>query len=187
MYIPNYYQINDYQEIKSFIEKNNFAVIVSTDNGCPIATHIPVMVTEKDNDLYISGHFARGNKQWGTIDDNDNILVIFLLGFFIFTLWEYLVAVVLEKLFKTKYWDYSHLKFNFQGRICLKNSIYWGILGVLLVFVIQPVVENLTNAIPENVSIIILSQSICTIVIGVDMPINEPTIDKIKAQVLTVN
>lgn len=77
MYIPNYYQINDYQEIKSFIEKNNFAVIVSTDNGCPIATHIPVMITEKDNDLYISGHFARGNQQWGTIDDNDNILVIF--------------------------------------------------------------------------------------------------------------
>ena len=34
---------------------------------------------------------------------SDNILVIFLLGFFIFTLWEYLVAVVLEKLFKTKY------------------------------------------------------------------------------------
>lgn len=94
---------------------------------------------------------------------SDNILVIFLLGFFIFTLWEYLVAVVLEKLFKTKYWDYSHLKFNFQGRICLKNSIYWGILGVLLVFVIQPVVENLTNAIPENV-LFYLNIAICLII-----------------------
>ena len=94
---------------------------------------------------------------------SDNILVIFLLGFIIFTLWEYLVAVVLEKLFKTKYWDYSHLKFNFQGRICLKNSIYWGILGVLLVFVIQPVVENLTNAIPENV-LFYLNIAICLII-----------------------
>ena len=95
---------------------------------------------------------------------SDNILVIFLLGFIIFTLWEYLVAVVLEKLFKTKYWDYSHLKFNFQGRICLKNSIYWGILGVLLVFVIQPVVENLTNAIPENV-LFYLNIVICLIIL----------------------
>ena len=95
---------------------------------------------------------------------SDNILVIFLLGFFIFTLWEYLVAVVLEKLFKTKYWDYSHLKFNFQGRICLKNSIYWGILGVLLVFVIQPVVENLTNRVPENV-LFYLNIAICLIML----------------------
>lgn len=76
MYIPKYYQINDYQEIRSFIEKNNFAIIVSTENGSPIATHIPVMITEKNNDLYISGHFAKGNQQVETIDDN-NILVIF--------------------------------------------------------------------------------------------------------------
>ena len=103
---------------------------------------------------------------------SDNIFVIFLLGFLLFTLWEYIVAVVLEKLFKTKYWDYSHLKFNFQGRICLKNSIYWGILGVLLVFVIQPAIERITDVIPANalfylnivICVIILTDVIITIV-----------------------
>ena len=103
---------------------------------------------------------------------SDNIFVIFLLGFLLFTLWEYIVAVVLEKLFKTKYWDYSHLKFNFQGRICLKNSIYWGILGVLLVFAIQPVIERITDVIPVNalfylnivICVIILTDVIITIV-----------------------
>lgn len=95
---------------------------------------------------------------------SDNIFVIFLLSFLLFTLWEYIVAVVLEKLFKTKYWDYSHLKFNFQGRICLKNSIYWGILGVLLVFVIQPVIERITNAIPENV-LFYINIAICLIIL----------------------
>ena len=69
---------------------------------------------------------------------SNNIFITFILAIIIFTIWEYLVAVILEKLFKTKYWDYSNIKFNFQGRICLKNSIYWGLLGVLLVFVIQP-------------------------------------------------
>ena len=73
------------------------------------------------------------------------------MGFIIFSFWEYIVAVILEKLFKTKYWDYSNLKFNFQGRVCLKNSIYWGILGVLLIFVIQPIIENAANLIPESV------------------------------------
>lgn len=95
---------------------------------------------------------------------SDNIFVIFLLGFLLFTLWEYIVAVVLEKLFKTKYWDYSHLKFNFQGRICLKNSIYWGILGVLLVFVIQPVIERITDVIPANV-LFYLNIAICVIIL----------------------
>lgn len=82
---------------------------------------------------------------------SNNVLVIFILGFIVFTAWEYIVAVILEKFFKTKYWDYSDLKFNIQGRICLKNSIYWGILGILLVFVIQPLIERFTNLIPKNI------------------------------------
>ena len=82
---------------------------------------------------------------------SNNILVIFLMSIVIFTIWEYLVAVVLEKLFKTKYWDYSDIKFNFQGRICLKNSIYWGILGVLLIFIIQPSIEKLVELIPNTI------------------------------------
>lgn len=82
---------------------------------------------------------------------SNNPVVIFIMAFFIFSIWEYLVAVVIEKLFKTKYWDYSHLKFNFQGRICLKNSLYWGILGVLLIYVIQPIISNFTDYIPRDI------------------------------------
>lgn len=82
---------------------------------------------------------------------SNNIFVIFILGFIVFTIWEYIVGVILEKAFKTRYWDYSNSKFNIQGRICLKNSIYWGILGILLVFVIQPLIERFTNLIPKNI------------------------------------
>ena len=85
----------------------------------------------------------------------NNILVLFLIAFIFFSIWEYIVAVILEKLFKTKYWDYSSLKFNFQGRVCLKNSIYWGILGVLLVLVIQPVLRNIVENVPHDVIIFV--------------------------------
>ena len=88
------------------------------------------------------------------------------MAFLIFSLWEYIVAVILEKLFKTKYWDYSNLKFNFQGRVCLKNSIYWGILGILLVFIIQPFFDGLISEIPEN--ILIYVNTILTLAILVD-------------------
>ena len=48
---------------------------------------------------------------------SNNIFVIFIISFLWFSVWEYIVAIVLEKLFKTKYWDYSDLKFNIHGRI----------------------------------------------------------------------
>lgn len=71
-----------------------------------------------------------------------NPLLLFVVSFVVLSAWEYIVGVFLEKVFKTKYWDYSHLKFNFQGRICLKNSIYWGILGVVFIRFIHPFVES---------------------------------------------
>ena len=97
---------------------------------------------------------------------SDNIIIIFLLSFVVFSIWEYIVAVILEKCFKTKYWDYSELKFNIKGRICLKNSIYWGLLGVILIYVIQPIIETLTNLMPEQI-LLYINASLC-IIISID-------------------
>ena len=58
----------------------------------------------------------------------DSPILLFFIAMVILTIWEYIVGVILEKIFNTKYWDYSDHKFNFQGRICLTNSIYWGVL-----------------------------------------------------------
>lgn len=80
-----------------------------------------------------------------------NIFLIFFTCMILLTLWEYIVGVLLEKVFKTKYWDYSDLKFNINGRICLKNSIYWGILGVLFTFIIHPIINNLVSIVPMNI------------------------------------
>lgn len=55
----------------------------------------------------------------------NNILLLFIVSIVVLTIWEYLVGVLLETIFKTKYWDYSDQKFNFQGRVCLTNSICW--------------------------------------------------------------
>ena len=72
----------------------------------------------------------------------ENILLLFLAGFIVLSVWEYIVGILLEKIFHTKYWDYSDNKFNIQGRICLTNSIYWGILGVVFIYYIHPFVVD---------------------------------------------
>lgn len=77
-------------------------------------------------------------------------ILLFFIAVVILTIWEYLVGVLLEKLFDTKYWDYSDHKFNFQGRICLTNSICWGILGVLFVKYIHPFIQGLVAKVDVN-------------------------------------
>lgn len=77
-------------------------------------------------------------------------ILLFLASFFILSCWEYLVGLFLEKAFKTKYWDYSNLKFNIHGRVCLKNSIFWGILGLVFICVIHPFVEERLHQIPTD-------------------------------------
>ena len=97
---------------------------------------------------------------------SDNLVILFIVSVVVLTIWEYLVGVLLEKLFHTKYWDYSNHKFNFQGRICLTNSIFWGILGVIFVNFIHPAIENLMAKI--DIRILIFVYSILGIVILVD-------------------
>ena len=77
----------------------------------------------------------------------NSLVVVFCLSVIILTAWEYIVGVILEKLFQTKYWDYSDHKFNFQGRICLTNSIYWGILGILFIKYIHPFMQSIITKI----------------------------------------
>ena len=48
----------------------------------------------------------------------NNIVLLFLMGFLVLTAWEYVVGVLLEKIYHTKYWDYSHSFCNIQGRVC---------------------------------------------------------------------
>ena len=56
---------------------------------------------------------------------------------------EYLTSYIMEKIFKARWWDYTNEPFNLNGRICLINSIAFGMLGVLLIKFINPFFSNL--------------------------------------------
>jgi len=97
----------------------------------------------------------------------ENPILLFIAAFLVLSVWEYIVGVLLEKLFKTKYWDYSHLKFNLHGRICLKNSLYWGALGVLFICYLHPLIDRYIKMIP--IDILIYTNIIVGIAIIVDL------------------
>lgn len=78
-----------------------------------------------------------------------NLIYVFFVGFFVLSIWEYFVGFILEKLFKTKYWDYSNNKFNINGRVCLLNSIYWGVLSIIFIEIWNPIIEEQIAKIPQ--------------------------------------
>ena len=62
---------------------------------------------------------------------NDNILLVYIAGCIGATTLELVTGIVMEKLFKVRYWTYSHKKFNFKGYICLESALFWGSVTVL--------------------------------------------------------
>ena len=72
----------------------------------------------------------------------DNIILLFVMAFFILSVWEYIAGWLLEKKFNTKYWDYTDNFLNINGRVCLLNSTFWGILGVVFTTIIHPFTSN---------------------------------------------
>lgn len=77
MHVPKYFQVDDFKEIEKFIQSNSFGMIVTVDQGKPIATHVPLILDKKGDDYYICGHLAKTNPQCNTLKDNQNVLIIY--------------------------------------------------------------------------------------------------------------
>ncbi|WP_391205479.1 FMN-binding negative transcriptional regulator [Psychrobacillus sp. L4] len=77
MFIPKYYKVTDFDEIRNFVQENSFGTIVTTKQGKPIATHLPLGLNKIGDDYYISGHMAYGNPQWRTFETSEDVLVMF--------------------------------------------------------------------------------------------------------------
>ena len=80
-----------------------------------------------------------------------NLILTYIAGCIGATALEYVTGVVMEALFKVRYWDYSNQKFNFQGHICLSSTLAWGGLTILMTRVVHKPVEQLVLSIPEGV------------------------------------
>lgn len=72
-----------------------------------------------------------------------NPILLFILSIIICSVGEYVTSYVMEKLFHARWWDYTKNKFNINGRICLTNSLAFGVLGFLLIKFVNPFVVGL--------------------------------------------
>ncbi len=80
-----------------------------------------------------------------------NLIILYLAGVILTSLLEYVTGFALEMIFHTKYWDYSEHKFNLQGRVCLTNSLLFGVMCVVGMWYIHPALIRLLTGIPASV------------------------------------
>jgi transcriptional regulator len=77
MYIPEFNRVRDHAEIASFIRGNPFAILVSSSESGPFATHIPILAREADHQVVLHGHLAKANPHCALLENGQESLSIF--------------------------------------------------------------------------------------------------------------
>ena len=90
-----------------------------------------------------------------------NNYTLFWGGFLIGSFVEYIVSWIGEMVFHVKWWDYSNLPFNINGRICIWFSLFWGILAIYLMTYIHPKIDKFLDKFnPKILTIIVVTFTI---------------------------
>lgn len=84
---------------------------------------------------------------------NQNSHRLFIGGFIVGSIVEYIISWIGEVIFNVKWWDYSNMPLNLNGRICVFYSIFWGFLAIYLMSYLNPKVDRLINWIKTKMSI----------------------------------
>lgn len=79
-----------------------------------------------------------------------SIIKLFVAGFIIGSIGEYILSYILESIYGIRFWNYEYLQYNLNGRISLIFSIYWGILAIILIKFIKPLIDKFVNIITPN-------------------------------------
>lgn len=87
---------------------------------------------------------------------------ILLAGFIVSMILEYPTSYILEKLFHARWWDYSDLPLNINGRTSVFTSIGFGLAAILIIEYLLPWANNLYQAMPNFLII-----SLAYILIGI--------------------
>ena len=71
--------------------------------------------------------------------------ILFAGGFIVGSIVEYVISWFGEVVLGVKWWDYSNMPLNLNGRICVYFSVFWGFLGIYLIASLNPKVDRIIN------------------------------------------
>lgn len=78
MYLTNHFSDAEQADILAFMQSNSFATICGIGlDGFPVATHVPVMISLRENKLYLQAHIMRKQAHTIAFENNKNVLAVF--------------------------------------------------------------------------------------------------------------
>lgn len=81
---------------------------------------------------------------------NEHPIGLFILAMVLCGSLEYATSFIMEKAFNARWWDYSNMRFNINGRICLETLVPFGIAGLLIIYVFNPFLISMIGLMGEN-------------------------------------
>ncbi len=77
-----------------------------------------------------------------TLPFKDYPILVYLVGMITATVLEYIIGTFMLAFFRVRYWDYSYRKIQLHGHICLVSSLAWGVMSLLLIYVVHHPLSN---------------------------------------------
>lgn len=122
----------------------------------------------------------------------EHYVAVFFVGMLVASVLEFVTSWLMEKLFHTRWWDYSDWKCNLQGRICLGASLFWGVLSVTMELVLKPGMDLLIADIPRRagevvgygIAAVFLADFIVTVISTVQFDKKLAELQRIRAELL---
>ena len=100
------------------------------------------------------------NKKIIEIDKLNKIskpIIVFLIGFIILSFMELISGILIQKLFRVTFWDYSNEPFSIFRYTSLKMSFIWGTSSLLIIYIIKPILDKFITKIPRPVSYVLIT------------------------------
>ena len=80
----------------------------------------------------------------------DTMAVLIVRCAFITTVMEFFTSFWMDRIFEKRWWDYSNMFMNINGRICIGASLLFGICGALFIKYLHPIIMSLVNSLSDR-------------------------------------
>mgnify|MGYP004527652977 FL=1 len=93
--------------------------------------------------------------------------LLFLCSSIILSISELFAGILIERLLKVTFWDYSKEKFSIFRYTSLKMALIWGLSSIVLIYLIMPVIDKFINYIPKSITYILITLFCCDFILSI--------------------
>ena len=85
----------------------------------------------------------------------NKIILVFIISMISLTLLEFIGGHLIHFITGKVFWDYSKMKFNIGKYISLEISLVWGIMSLIIIYIIKPIIDKVIKKIPSTITYLV--------------------------------